>query len=347
MTTTHQAAHVAVLEAMRLRMEFSGDFSSEAKRPARLAALDAAIAALTASPQATPEGDPAHREFLGQIVRMEWVKWAREQPNPKPSWLTPWRDLTEPEREVDRRIGERIYRMAIGALYDSPQVQGGEDNDDVRWALNGLPALANNLHAEGQTSRADVIRRTCRLIRRLATPQRAPGAAIGEIDLYGHIKWHTPSGLMPSSGTKLYTTTSRQTVSEATLARWRTQIDYAPCVVQKEITSALAALAAPVSAVGVDGWNAVDDVLASLQGLAYAINNENDCPLKLSAEMLTVIQRARSPRTGLRAALASGPSGVDDNPQCRVLKGVGCEYPDCDCPRIAATPAAQDQGEGK
>jgi hypothetical protein len=102
------------------------------------------LAALTASPQAAPEGDPAHREFLGQIVRMEWEKWAREQPNPKPSWLTPWCELTEPEREVDRRIGERIYSMAIGALYASPQVQGGEDAaeraldalDDACMAMN-------------------------------------------------------------------------------------------------------------------------------------------------------------------------------------------------------------------
>ena len=42
------------------------------------------------------------------MVRDEWVKWAREQPNPKPSWLLPWEELTEPEREVDRRIGVRI-----------------------------------------------------------------------------------------------------------------------------------------------------------------------------------------------------------------------------------------------
>lgn len=53
----------------------------------------------------------ASREVLGQIVREEWVEWAREQPEPKPSWLKPWEELTEEEKEVDRRIGERLWRV--------------------------------------------------------------------------------------------------------------------------------------------------------------------------------------------------------------------------------------------
>lgn len=48
------------------------------------------------------------REELGQIVRDEWIAWAREQQNPKPSWLMPWESLSEPSKEVDRRIGVRI-----------------------------------------------------------------------------------------------------------------------------------------------------------------------------------------------------------------------------------------------
>lgn len=59
------------------------------------------------------------REFLGQLVRMEWVAWAREQPHPKATWLAPWHQLTEPEREVDRRIGERIYRFTKGLTVTS------------------------------------------------------------------------------------------------------------------------------------------------------------------------------------------------------------------------------------
>lgn len=49
------------------------------------------------------------RERLGRRVREVWIEWAKTQPNPKPSWLQPWEELTEPEREVDRMIGEAIY----------------------------------------------------------------------------------------------------------------------------------------------------------------------------------------------------------------------------------------------
>jgi hypothetical protein len=52
------------------------------------------------------------RELLGRMVRDIWITWAREQPNPKPSWLKPWDELSEPDREVDRRIGEGIAAFA-------------------------------------------------------------------------------------------------------------------------------------------------------------------------------------------------------------------------------------------
>lgn len=57
--------------------------------------------------------DAALREDLGKMVRDEWVAWAKEQPNPKPSWLVPWDGLSEPDKEVDRRIGERLYRAGM------------------------------------------------------------------------------------------------------------------------------------------------------------------------------------------------------------------------------------------
>lgn len=56
-------------------------------------------------------------EMLGVEVRRVWLAWAREQPNPKPSWLVPWEELSEPDREVDRRIG-----MAIATLVTKPQI---------------------------------------------------------------------------------------------------------------------------------------------------------------------------------------------------------------------------------
>ena len=55
------------------------------------------------------------RDFLGQRVREVWVAWAREQPDPKPSWLLPWAELAESYREVDRRIGEALFKMGAEA----------------------------------------------------------------------------------------------------------------------------------------------------------------------------------------------------------------------------------------
>lgn len=52
---------------------------------------------------------PSDRESLGQMVRHVWVEWASEQESPKPSWLVSWEGLSEPDREVDRRIGEALY----------------------------------------------------------------------------------------------------------------------------------------------------------------------------------------------------------------------------------------------
>lgn len=52
------------------------------------------------------------REYLGQQVREVWIAWAKEQSNPKASWLVTWEGLSEPDREVDRRIGEHIAMLS-------------------------------------------------------------------------------------------------------------------------------------------------------------------------------------------------------------------------------------------
>lgn len=58
------------------------------------------------------------REELGRLVREVWIEWAKEQPAPKASWLVEWDGLSEPDKEVDRRIGERLYDKAVLALPD-------------------------------------------------------------------------------------------------------------------------------------------------------------------------------------------------------------------------------------
>ena len=50
-------------------------------------------------------------ETLGRAVREVWVKWALEQPYPKSSWLTPWEELREQDKEVDRRIGVALFTL--------------------------------------------------------------------------------------------------------------------------------------------------------------------------------------------------------------------------------------------
>lgn len=50
----------------------------------------------------------ALREARGKRVREVWIAWAREQANPKASWLVSWDDLPEPDRQVDRLIGEAL-----------------------------------------------------------------------------------------------------------------------------------------------------------------------------------------------------------------------------------------------
>lgn len=55
-------------------------------------------------------GDPREpRELLGRLVRQVWLDWAREQENPKASWLLSWEDLDDGQREVDMRIGEVLF----------------------------------------------------------------------------------------------------------------------------------------------------------------------------------------------------------------------------------------------
>ena len=56
---------------------------------------------------------PFERDELGRMVREAWVRWALTRPQPKPSWLVPYADLAEPDKEADRQIGEAIARWAL------------------------------------------------------------------------------------------------------------------------------------------------------------------------------------------------------------------------------------------
>ena len=53
------------------------------------------------------------REPLGRLVREKWVAWALSQPHPKPSWLVPWEELDDGQREADMQIGEVVAAFAV------------------------------------------------------------------------------------------------------------------------------------------------------------------------------------------------------------------------------------------
>lgn len=109
-----QIATAVMVNILSLRLsykDFLGEDGAWIIRKAK-EEIKQAAAALQASLDADKQND---REALGKEVRAVWIGWAKEQPLVKPSWLQPWEELTEPEREVDRRIGERLYNMGLAA----------------------------------------------------------------------------------------------------------------------------------------------------------------------------------------------------------------------------------------
>lgn len=61
------------------------------------------------------EGRPS-RDELGNAVREIWIEWARQQDNPKPTWLVPYHELAEEDKEADRMIGEALFTYGVDWL---------------------------------------------------------------------------------------------------------------------------------------------------------------------------------------------------------------------------------------
>ena len=60
---------------------------------------------------------PLTRDDLGRLVREAWVRWALTQDQPKPSWLVPYDQLAEADKEADRQIGEALRdHLRLSAL---------------------------------------------------------------------------------------------------------------------------------------------------------------------------------------------------------------------------------------
>lgn len=54
------------------------------------------------------------RDYLGKIVRETWVAYCEETGVTQPSHLVPWENLSEWDKEADRRIGEAVAVMMSG-----------------------------------------------------------------------------------------------------------------------------------------------------------------------------------------------------------------------------------------
>jgi transcriptional regulator with XRE-family HTH domain len=58
---------------------------------------------------------PCTRDVLGRLVRAAWVRWARQQQEPKAEWLLSYDEIGEDQREVDCQIGEAVARAVLQA----------------------------------------------------------------------------------------------------------------------------------------------------------------------------------------------------------------------------------------
>lgn len=57
--------------------------------------------------------DAGWREHFGRVLRDAWLGWARQQPDPKPSWLLPWEDLPAEHQEVDMLMAEAVLASVL------------------------------------------------------------------------------------------------------------------------------------------------------------------------------------------------------------------------------------------
>lgn len=73
------------------------------------------------------------RETLGREVRRVWIEFCLENGDTKPSHLASWEEMTEPEREVDRRIGEAIARMVLVGIESSDCQHEDYEQIDTIW----------------------------------------------------------------------------------------------------------------------------------------------------------------------------------------------------------------------
>lgn len=106
------------------------------------------LSALEPSPDMR-DGLPLDRETLGRMVREAWVRWALTQPAPKPSWLVPYDEMSEPDKEADRQIGEAIAKWTM--LHH--EARNALADPDMREAVEARPGGSTTAFTRDQLAR--------------------------------------------------------------------------------------------------------------------------------------------------------------------------------------------------
>lgn len=163
---------------------------------AKIARLKAEVERLTAERALSVD-----REWLGKLVRLAWVKWAQTQPDAKPSWLLPWEELDEPNKEADRQIGEFIASQCVTpemlklesrlakAERERDELQGiaNEKSDFIGVQINEIHKLQYDLErARGGTMKDEEVGelwRSSTLLQKAG--DTCPSCSVGKIQLCG------------------------------------------------------------------------------------------------------------------------------------------------------------------
>jgi len=95
------------------------------------------------SKQETPE---QFRERIGRRVRTTWVRYCKKTGRiEKPSHIAPWWEISEWDREVDRRIGSAVYREALRDVIAGLRLLQNNPHDQVSAFIRHIEHFAASL----------------------------------------------------------------------------------------------------------------------------------------------------------------------------------------------------------
>jgi len=92
------------------------------------------------------------RDELGRRVRDTWVRWAQDQLYTKPSWVIPYDEISEADKEVDRQIGEDIavfVELQAQATIATLRQQLAERDAEIERLNSVLAGVRELIHSSG------------------------------------------------------------------------------------------------------------------------------------------------------------------------------------------------------